>query len=265
MVLKQKSYLDDVLTMLRIESEVNGKVNISPEVLEEFFSSGIQQAVSFSTPGKISGAEIDSIPSLDNSAAAAQSADLSVMNFQELKDFAMQCRRCQLCQWRKNVVFGQGNPDADLMFIGEGPGRDEDIQGIPFVGEAGQLLTKMINAMQFSRSDVYIANIVKCRPPKNRNPEDDEASACLPLLKRQIELIRPRVIVLLGAVPLKYLLGKSGITRFRGQWLSYHGIKVMPTFHPAYLLRSPAAKKDVWVDLQKVMHVFNKVYNPVKK
>jgi DNA polymerase len=268
MELKQGTFLDDVITTLRIESEINGKVNISQEVLKEFFAQTslpeskllFQQAEQQLHSQKEISSHISS--DLGGSGTISQTVNFSEMNLKELENFTLQCRKCALCQRRNKVVFGQGSQDADLMFIGEGPGRDEDIQGIPFVGEAGQLLTKMINAMQFSRSDVYISNIVKCRPPNNRNPEEDEAVKCIPILKRQIELIKPQVIVLLGAVPLKYMLGKTGITRLRGHWFSYNGIKVMPTFHPAYLLRSPAAKKDVWVDLQKVMHIFNKTYKP---
>ena len=157
------------------------------------------------------------------------------------------------------MVFGEGNRNADLMFIGEGPGADEDEQGRPFVGRAGQLLTRMIAAMQFDRfKEVYIANIVKCRPPGNRNPEPQEAAACIDYLKRQIELVQPKVIVLLGAVPLFYLMNMKGITRIRGNWLEYHGIQVMPTLHPAYLLRNANHKIYVWQDLQKVMKVFGK-------
>ena len=169
------------------------------------------------------------------------------------------CEKCRLCQTRTNVVLGEGDLHAPLMFIGEGPGADEDAQGIPFVGRAGELLTKMIKAMKYDRSEVYIANIVKCRPPENRNPSDDEAAACIPFLKRQIELVQPKAIVLLGAVPVKYLMGKTGITRLRGNWMEYEGIKVMPTYHPAYLLRNPAAKADVWKDLQQVMAYLGKL------
>ena len=187
------------------------------------------------------------------------------MDMQTLQATAHNCTLCDLCRGRKNVVFGAGNIHADLMFIGEGPGHDEDIQGIPFVGESGQLLTKMINGMRFQRSDVYISNIVKCRPSNNRDPEDNEAAACRHYLKRQIELIAPTVIVVLGAVPLKYFLNKTGITKCRGGWDSYEGIKVMPTFHPAYLLRNPAAKKEVWEDLKKVMQIFGKTPVAVQK
>ncbi|NLF17295.1 MAG: uracil-DNA glycosylase, partial [Lentisphaerae bacterium] len=163
------------------------------------------------------------------------------------------CRRCPLCQERTQTVFGEGPADAELMFIGEAPGRDEDLQGRPFVGAAGQLLTRMIEAMQFSRDEVYIANIVKCRPPRNRVPDPAEAAACLPYLRRQIALIRPKVIVTLGATPLLYLLGKTGITRVRGQWAEIDGIPTLPTYHPAFLLRAPERKAEVWEDLKAVM------------
>lgn len=179
--------------------------------------------------------------------------------WKELFESAMRCTKCPLCKTRSNVVFGDGNREADLMFIGEGPGADEDAQGIPFVGRAGELLTKMIAAMKFDRkTEVYIANIVKCRPPENRNPNDAEAAACLPFLQRQIELVSPKVIVLLGAVPLLYLMGMKGIMRMRGRWLDYGGIKVMPTYHPAFLLRDPSRKRETWQDLQMVMAEFGK-------
>ena len=164
-----------------------------------------------------------------------------------------ECTRCKLHQGRKNVVFGVGNPGARLMFVGEGPGADEDEQGEPFVGRAGKKLTEMIEAIGLSREEVYIANIVKCRPPGNRDPEKDEIETCTPFLSNQIEAIRPRVIVTLGSPATKHLLAtKVGITRLRGHWHSFCGIPVMPTFHPAYLLRSytPANRRMVWEDLK---------------
>ncbi|HKR62263.1 MAG TPA: uracil-DNA glycosylase [Thermoanaerobaculia bacterium] len=167
---------------------------------------------------------------------------------------AHNCTQCRLAGARTNVVFGVGNPNADLMFIGEAPGRDEDIQGKPFVGRAGQLLTDIIKAMKLTRDDVYIANVIKCRPPENRNPEPDELDACRPFIRRQVDLIQPKVIVTLGKFGLQSLTGKAyGISAVRGTWLEYNGIKLMPTYHPAYLLRTPAAKKDVWADMKKVM------------
>jgi len=172
----------------------------------------------------------------------------------ELRAVALACTKCRLAKTRTNVVYGVGNPDADLMFIGEAPGRDEDVKGEPFVGRAGQLLTDIIKAMKLTRDDVYIANVIKCRPPENRNPEPDELEQCRPFIRRQIELIKPRVIVTLGRFALQSLTEKGyAISAARGQWMEYDGIKVMPTYHPAYLLRNPAAKKEVWADMKKVM------------
>jgi uracil-DNA glycosylase family 4 len=173
---------------------------------------------------------------------------------EELSRLALVCDKCRLAKTRTQVVYGVGNPKADLMFIGEAPGRDEDIQGKPFVGRAGQLLTDIIKAMKLTRDDVYIANVIKCRPPENRNPEPDELEACRPWIRRQIEIIQPKVIVTLGRFALQSLTEKGyAISSVRGQWLEYNGIKVMPTYHPAYLLRNPAAKKEVWSDMKKVM------------
>lgn len=164
-----------------------------------------------------------------------------------------ECTRCRLCEQRKTVVFGEGNPNAELMFVGEGPGADEDATGRPFVGRAGQLLDKIIEAIGLKRGDVYIANVVKCRPPQNRTPERDEMATCEPFLFRQIEAIRPKVIVVLGNTPVVSLLGlRSGITRARGEFYEFRGIPVMPTFHPAYLLRDPTKKREVWEDMKKV-------------
>ncbi len=167
-----------------------------------------------------------------------------------------ECTRCKLYKHRHTIVFGDGSPKAELVFVGEGPGADEDAQGLPFVGRAGKLLTQMIEAMGLERQDVYICNVVKCRPPENRTPEDDEVSTCSPFLLRQLEVISPKVIVCLGAVAAKTLLRTNrGISQFRGQWLDYRGSKLMATYHPAYLLRNPNAKGEVWKDLQKVMAV----------
>ena len=165
-----------------------------------------------------------------------------------------ECTRCKLHKTRTNIVFGVGSPEARLMFVGEAPGEDEDLQGFPFVGKAGQLLTKMIEAMGLRRDDVYICNTVKCRPPNNRNPEPDELLACEPFLKGQLGAVKPEVIVTLGKFAAQALLREqTPITRLRGQWREYEGIPVMPTFHPAYLLRSPGEKGKVWEDLKQVM------------
>lgn len=166
------------------------------------------------------------------------------------------CRRCRLCEGRKNIVFGSGDPGARLMFVGEGPGREEDLQGLPFVGEAGQLLTRMIEAMNYSRETVYICNVVKCRPPENRNPAPEEIAACSPFLLRQVKAVAPKVIVALGTFAAQTLLAtKEPISRLRGKFHDYHGIPLMPTFHPAFLLRSPEKKREAWSDLQQVMKI----------
>ena len=163
------------------------------------------------------------------------------------------CQRCKLAPGRTNLVFGVGNPDAELVFVGEAPGADEDAQGEPFVGKAGQLLTKMIEAMGYRREDVYICNVLKCRPPGNRNPEPDEVASCEPFLKRQLAAIRPRMIVALGKFAAQCLLrDDTPITRMRGSFRSYEGIPLMPTLHPAYLLRDPSKKKLAWEDLKAV-------------
>lgn len=165
-----------------------------------------------------------------------------------------ECTRCKLHKARHTIVFGDGNPRAELVFVGEGPGADEDAQGLPFVGRAGKLLTQMIEAMGLQRKDVYICNVVKCRPPENRTPEKDEVSTCSPFLIRQLDVINPKVIVCLGSVAAQTLLQiNRGISHFRGEWLNFRGKKLLATYHPAYLLRNPSAKSEVWKDLQKVM------------
>ena len=185
--------------------------------------------------------------------------DAAVKTLDELRRELGDCKRCKLCDGRTNLVFGAGNPRAELVFVGEAPGQDEDAQGVPFVGKAGQLLTKMIEAMKFSRDEVYICNVAKCRPPNNRNPEPDEIAACEPFLKGQLQALRPKVIVALGKFAAQTLLrDTTPITRLRGQWREYEGVPLMPTFHPAYLLRSPGEKKLAWLDLQQVMTKFGK-------
>ena len=164
-----------------------------------------------------------------------------------------QCQRCKLARLgRRQVVFGVGNPNADLMFVGEAPGGDEDVQGIPFVGRAGQLLTKMILAIQLERDQVYIANVIKCRPPDNRNPEPDEIATCEPFLFQQIDAVQPKVIVALGSFAAKTLLRtQDSISRLRGRVYDFRGAKLIPTFHPSFLLRSPDRKRDAWEDLKR--------------
>ena len=175
-------------------------------------------------------------------------------NWEQLEEDAKQCRKCKLCQTRSNVVFGVGSKETNLMFIGEGPGADEDIQGIPFVGKAGKLMNMAFEIIGLDRNKVYIANIVKCRPPSNRNPQDDEAMACLNYLRNQVILVKPKIIVLLGSVALKNILGKEyGITASRGKWIEKKGILYMPTWHPAALLRDETKKIDFIKDLKSVM------------
>jgi len=191
-------------------------------------------------------------PLLDVAAAPApplaESADLESLGRE-----AAGCTRCRLAEQRRSVVFGEGDPRARVMFVGEGPGAEEDRTGRPFVGQAGALLDAMIFALGFERRQVYIANVVKCRPPGNRDPQDDEVAACAPYLDRQIAFIRPQIIVALGKPAARRLTGSAApISALRGRWASYLGIPVLPTFHPAYLLRTPLAKREVWQDLKAV-------------
>ena len=175
-------------------------------------------------------------------------------NWEELEKSIINCKKCKLCTNRKNIVFGTGNKNADIMFIGEGPGADEDAQGIPFVGKAGKLMNKAFEGLEINRDDVYIANIVKCRPPNNRVPEKDEATACLDYLRNQVILVNPKIIVLLGSTALKNILGEEyKITASRGRWIEKNGIKYMPTWHPAALLRDESKKIEFWRDLKLVI------------
>ena len=185
---------------------------------------------------------------------------------EEIKASIAACKKCSLHKSRTNVVPGQGSVSPEIMFVGEAPGADEDLQGLAFVGRAGQLLTKMIEAMGYKREEVFIGNILKCRPPDNRPPMPDEMEVCLPFLKAQIAVIKPKVIIALGSTAVKGLLNlTTGITKLRGKWLSFEGIDLMPTYHPAYLLRNPPAKKEVWDDLQEVLRHLGRTPPPVKK
>ena len=193
------------------------------------------------------------IPPVEPQHAADPLADVG--NLDELRTVLGPCRRCTLCEHRKTIVFGVGNPDPEVVFVGEGPGADEDRQGEPFVGRAGQLLNDIITkGMHLRREDVYIANVVKCRPPDNRDPEPAEIAACAPFLQKQLALLRPKVIVALGRFAAQTLLDDTTpIGRLRGQWRTYRGVKLMPTLHPAYLLRNPQAKRAVWEDIKSVL------------
>lgn len=172
---------------------------------------------------------------------------------QEIRADLGDCQRCRLCQGRKHIVFGVGNPRADLVIVGEAPGRDEDLQGEPFVGRAGQLLNRMLSAIGLSREEVYICNVIKCRPPENRDPLPDEVASCEPFLIRQLQSIRPRAILAMGRFAAQTLLRtEEKISKIRGQFREYQGIPVMPTYHPAFLLRNPSQRRPVWEDLKKV-------------
>jgi uracil-DNA glycosylase len=188
-------------------------------------------------------------------AGSVETPSSGPLTLEAIREEIGDCTRCKLHKGRNSIVYGEGDPKATIVFVGEGPGFEEDQQGRPFVGAAGQLLTDIIEkGMKIKRAEVYICNIVKCRPPNNRNPEPDEVEACIGFVKKQIRAINPKVIVTLGNVPTQNLLNtKQGITRMRGTWQEYEGIPVMPTFHPSYLLRSPGEKKKVWEDIQLVM------------
>jgi len=183
---------------------------------------------------------------------------------ESLKKEILECRRCELAKTRHHVIFGEGNTHGGIFIIGEAPGRDEDLQGRPFVGKSGQLLDKILAACGFTRNEhVFISNIVKCRPPKNRIPAPKEASACLPWLLKQIELVNPKIIILLGSTALKYIIGQDRkITQERGKWIIWHERQVMPVYHPSALLRDPSLKRDTWEDFKKIYYKYVEVVNP---
>ena len=201
-----------------------------------------------------------SAPHRKTAPSASAAPPSSPRTLQDVREELGDCRRCKLHSGRTNIVFGTGNPGAKLAFVGEGPGRDEDLQGKPFVGLAGQLLTKIIQAIQLTREEVYIANIIKCRPPGNRNPEPDEIQACEPFLIKQLGVIRPKLICALGTFAAQTLLKtEERISLLRGRFHSYQGIPLMPTYHPAYLLRNPNFKRDVWEDMKKIKKEYDRL------
>ncbi len=240
--------------------EINDIIDGTIQVLEDLKRSGV-------THVEVSNRTIEELgkpfvaadasaagPSSPLGTAAAISADPTT-ELAAVEARAKVCVKCgELARCRNSVVFGVGSPRAEIMFVGEAPGHDEDLQGIPFVGRAGDLLTKIIVAMGCKREEVYIANVLKCRPPQNRTPLPEEVTNCLPYLLSQIEFIQPKVIVALGATAVRALLDVHlGITKMRGHWYTFRGIPIMPTFHPAYLLRNPPAKKEVWEDMKSVL------------
>ena len=219
---------------------------------KEYFS--VLSAAASANEPLVSGSEIF----MDNE-SKNEASKSSRLKF--LKDISVnECIKCGLSVGRKNIVFGEGSPESRLMFIGEGPGAEEDNTGRPFVGRAGQLLTKIIESINLKREDVYIANIVKCRPPENRNPSGDEIEACTPFLKEQIDIIKPEIICTLGKFSTEFIIGpdKGSISAVRGKEFSYGGITVIPTYHPSYLLRNPAAKRDTWEDMKKIRDMYLK-------
>jgi len=250
---------------LKFTGEVRDILGSTRAWLEELSEEGVEALnrtnAPLSTPSKTTlGADSNPAavavenPLLDPASSAGWGEAVSL---EEVRERLGDCQRCGLCETRKRIVFGDGNPDADMMFVGEGPGADEDAQGLPFVGRAGQLLTQMIEkGLEIPRSQVYICNIVKCRPPKNRTPLDQEVQSCREFLDGQIAAVKPRVIVALGKPATSLLLGRPvAITQVRGQWQRYGDIPVMPTFHPAFVLRqyTPENRRNVWSDLQQAL------------
>ncbi len=204
----------------------------------------------------LKGMGIDSLPSSEIGHVAPPPS--RILTLAEVREELGDCKRCKLHRTRRTIVFGEGNEKATLMFIGEGPGYDEDVQGRPFVGRAGQLLTKIIESIHLSREEVYIANIIKCRPPQNRNPEPDEIRSCNPFLTKQINAIRPKIICALGTFSAQTLLKTdTKISALRGKFYDLEGIKVIPTYHPAFLLRNPERKREVWEDMKKIDEFLN--------
>jgi len=280
--MRKPDIFDEIIQCLKTGAQAGADTSMSEAVLRDLYAKPVRKNVvpvqMSAAPDRTASASSVQKPAAPDRAPSAGSAQKpaaagraasaqglppayapDMPEWESLRTECAACMKCGLGRTRTNMVFADGNPHAELMFIGEGPGADEDATGVPFVGRAGELLSRMIAAMTFDRAtETCIANIVKCRPPGNRNPADDEAAACMPYLKRQIAMVNPKVIVLLGAVPLLYLFNLKGIMKLRGRWLDYDGIPVMPTYHPAFLLRNPPAKKDAWADLQAVMAVFGR-------
>ena len=257
--MRKPDIFDEIIQCLKTGAQAGADTSMNEEVLRDLYARPVRKAAApvQKSPAPVQKAAAPVRTASVQGVPPAYAPDMP--EWESLRTECASCMNCGLGRTRTNMVFADGNPHAELMFIGEGPGADEDATGVPFVGRAGELLSRMIAAMTFDRAtETCIANIVKCRPPGNRNPADDEAAACMPYLKRQIAMVNPKVIVLLGAVPLLYLFNLKGIMKLRGRWLDYNGIPVMPTYHPAFLLRNPPAKKDAWADLQAVMAVFGR-------
>jgi DNA polymerase len=245
-VSERDALVADLLEQLRFSASLS-EVGLSPEVLQ----TAARAAAAAEILRSADHTEADQAALAPPRAVGAGGGAAAAGSLEALREHIGDCQRCKLAGTRKNIVFGQGHPNADLMFVGEAPGADEDEQGLAFVGRAGQLLTKIIEAIDLTREQVFIANVLKCRPPQNRNPEPDEIQSCQPFLERQIELIQPKVLVGLGKFAGQWLLKTAEpISKIRGRVGDYQGIKVIPTYHPAYLLRNPGAKKQVWEDMK---------------
>lgn len=260
-----KHTLDDLAQYLEyLKDEEPGEIRVSPAVLKDFSSRPAKAGMHPVVPAPASVVSSKPVPApLERTAQPVPSTGRGL---KEIAKVIALCGKCPLHKTRTNVVPGQGALNPDVMFIGEAPGADEDAQGLAFVGRAGQLLTKMIEAMGFTREEVFIGNILKCRPPDNRQPLPDEMAECMPYLKEQIAVIKPKVIVALGATAVKGLLNlESGISKLRGKWFTFQDIDLMPTYHPAYLLRNPSAKKEVWEDLKEVLNKLGRTPPPVKR
>jgi len=233
----------------RLNTEISETLAEARALLEDLQAQGVAQVGTYDVP--------EDIPACPPEVRGVDRGGTTPCRQETLDEISADlgdCRRCPLCEKRKRIVFGVGNPNARLVFVGEGPGREEDEKGEPFVGEAGRLLDRILFAMGLQRSDVYICNVVKCRPPGNRDPLTEEIAACEPFLKRQLAAIRPRIIVALGRFAAQTLLRDDApVSRLRGAWREYEGVPLMPTFHPAYLLRNPSGKREVWEDVKEVM------------
>jgi len=242
-------YLDRAAMELPPAQAAPGIAGASPSSVKASSMPSASLPPAASRAARVAEVAVHAAPSLFDASLRVEGDSLT-----RIREDIGDCRRCRLCEARNKIVFGDGSASAQLVFVGEGPGHDEDVQGLPFVGRAGKLLTQMIEAMGLRREDVYICNIVKCRPPQNRQPEKDEVATCSPFLDRQLAVLAPRVIVCLGNVAAQTLLGTNkSISSFRGQWFEFRGSKLLATYHPAFLLRTPSAKSEVWTDLKKVM------------
>lgn len=249
-----------IIEALKDQRDIFGDDLFEKKIIEKKTAKSSQQSEAYILPAEKKSVVKEQLHKSGQVFDGVQSGWENAGSLEQLNKMISDCTRCALHKGRTNFVFGSGNPNADVMVIGEGPGAEEDKQGLPFVGRAGQLLTDILKAIKFSREEVYIGNIVKCRPPNNRVPLPDEMDACIPYLNKQIELIKPKLILCLGLTAAKGLLKKKeSLTALRGKVFDYNGIKVMVTFHPAALLRNPNWKRDCWTDVQKFRMLYDEI------